>query len=96
MNTWDLLSRRQRQVLIALSETSPGESPFRTEMLRRFNISQPAVMIRALKSLVNKVYIPRNRDEDLVDREGRRYEIIDLFFNRWIKTYISMNLNPES
>ncbi len=85
MNTWDLLSHRQRQVLVALSETSPGESPFRTEMLRRFNISQPAVMIRALKSLV---------DKDLVDREGKRYEIIDLFFKRWIKTYISMNSQP--
>jgi hypothetical protein len=37
-------------------------------------------MIRALKSLMEK---------DLVDKEGGRYEIIDLFFERWIKTYIS-------
>ena len=81
MNTWDLLTHRQKQALVALSETGPGESPFRPEILRRFNISQPAVMIRALGSLVNK---------DLVDREGRRYDIIDLFFKRWIKTYISM------
>jgi len=81
MNTWDLLTHRQKQALVALSETGPGESPFRPEILRRFNISQPAVMIRALGSLVNK---------DLVDREGGRYDIIDLFFKRWIKTYISM------
>ena len=81
MNTWDLLTHRQKQTLVALSETGPGESPFRPEILRRFNISQPAVMIRALGSLVNK---------DLVDREGGRYDIIDLFFKRWIKTYISM------
>jgi DNA-binding MarR family transcriptional regulator len=80
MNTWDLLTQRQRQALIALSDTGPEESPFRIEILRRFNISQPAVMIRALKSLIEK---------DLVDKEGRNYEIIDLFFKRWIKTYIS-------
>jgi hypothetical protein len=81
MNTWDLLTHRQKQTLVALSETGPGESPFRPEILRRFNISQPAVMLRALRSLV---------DKDLVDREGGRYDIIDLFFKRWIKTYISM------
>ncbi len=39
-------------------------------------------MIRPLKSLV---------DKDLVDRANGRYEIIDLFFKRWIKTAISMN-----
>ena len=80
MNTWDLLTQRQRQALIALADTGPEESPFRTEILRRFNISQPAVMIRALKSLMQK---------DLVDREAGHYEIIDLFFKRWIKTRIS-------
>jgi AAA+ ATPase superfamily predicted ATPase len=80
MNTWDLLTNRQRQALVALSETVPGESPFRTEMLRRFNMSQPAVMIRALKSLV---------DKDIVDKEDGRYGIIDLFFKRWIRTFIS-------
>lgn len=82
MNTWDLLTNRQRQALVALSETVPGESPFRTEMLRKFNMSQPAIMIRALKSLVGK---------DLVDKEDGRYEIIDLFFKRWIKTSISQS-----
>ena len=82
MNTWDLLTHRQRQVLVALSETGPGDSPFRPEMLRRFNISQPAVMIRAVKSLM---------DKDLVDRENGKYGIIDLFFKRWIKTSIAMS-----
>jgi len=82
MNTWDLLTHRQRQTLVALSETGAEESPFRPEMLRRFNISQPAVMIRALKSLM---------DKDLVDRENGQYGIIDLFFKRWIRTSISMS-----
>lgn len=82
MNTWDLLTRRQKQTLIILSETAPGENPYRTEMLRRFNISQPAVVIRALKSLT---------DKDLIDRENGRYEIADLFFKRWIRAYISQS-----
>jgi hypothetical protein len=63
-------------------EMSYFKIPFRPEILRRFNISQPSVMIRALKSLV---------DKDLVDTANGRYEIIDLFFKRWIKTAISMN-----
>ena len=82
MNTWDLLTHRQRQALVALSESGPGDSPFRPEILRRSNISQPAVMIRALKSLV---------DKDLVDKANGRYEIIDLFFKRWIKTSMSIS-----
>lgn len=81
MNTWDLLTHRQKQALIALSETGPEKSPYRPEILRRFNISQPAVLIRALKSLT---------DKDLVDRQNDRYDIIDIFFKRWIKQYISL------
>jgi AAA+ ATPase superfamily predicted ATPase len=82
MNTWDLLTHRQRQALVALSESGPGKSPFRPEILRRSNISQPAVMIRALKSLI---------DKDLVDKANGQYEIIDLFFKRWIKTSMSIS-----
>jgi hypothetical protein len=43
-------------------------------------MSQPAVMMRALNSLVEK---------DLVDKEEGSYQIIDVFFKRWIRTYIS-------
>jgi hypothetical protein len=68
MNTWDLLTRRQRQALIVLSETAPGESPLRAEALSRFGISRPSVMIRALRSRIEK---------DLVDKEEGSYEIID-------------------
>jgi hypothetical protein len=82
MNTWDLLTQRQRQALVSRSETAHEESPYRAEMLRGFAISRPSVIIRALKILVYK---------DPVDREGGRYEIIDLFFKRWIRTYISQS-----
>lgn len=82
MNTWDLLSQRQRQALVILADSAPGENPLRAEALRRFNISQPAVMVRALKSLIHK---------DLVDKEEGRYEIVDLFFKRWIRKYISQS-----
>jgi AAA+ ATPase superfamily predicted ATPase len=80
MNTWDLLTQRQRQALIVLSETAPGESPLRAEALGRFGISQPSVMIRALRSLI---------DKDLVDKEKASYEIIDIFYKQWIRRYIS-------
>jgi AAA+ ATPase superfamily predicted ATPase len=80
MNIWDLLTLRQRQALVSLAETTAGESPFRAETLQRFGMSQPAVMMRALNSLAEK---------DLVDKENGRYEIIDVFFKRWISTYIS-------
>lgn len=80
MRTWDLLTLRQRQALMALAEAAPGENPFGPDLLRRFGMSQPSVMRRALKSLVEK---------DLVDQEGSRYEIPDLFMSRWIREYIS-------
>jgi hypothetical protein len=80
MNTWDLLTQRQRQALIVLSETGPGESPLRAEALSRFGISQPSVMIRALRSLIEK---------NLVDKEKGFYEIIDIFFKQWIRRYIA-------
>lgn len=79
MNTWDLLTKRQKQALIGLSESSPGENPLRTDLLRKLSMSQPSVMLRALNSLV---------DKDLVDKEDGRYEIVDLFFKRWIREYI--------
>jgi len=80
MNTWDLLTLRQRLALVSLAESNPGENPFRSEALQRFGMSQPAVMMRALNSLVEK---------DLVDKEDGSYQIIDVFFKRWIRTYIS-------
>lgn len=79
MNTWDLLTIRQKQTLMALADTGPGEMPYRQEMLRRFGMSQPAVMLRALNSLMEK---------DLVDKADGRYETVDLFFKRWIRTYL--------
>jgi hypothetical protein len=86
MNTWDLLTLRQRQALMCLAETKPSESPFRLEALQRFGMSQPAVMMRALNSLLEK---------DFVDKENRAYEIIDVFFKRWVRTYISQT-SPQS
>lgn len=85
MNTWDLLTQRQRQALIVLSETQPDESPLRAEALARFGISQPSVMIRALRSLI---------DKDLVDKEKGLYGIIDIFFKQWISRYISGPQSP--
>jgi len=80
MRTWDLLTVRQRQAMMALAEIEPGENPFAPEVISRFGMSQPSVMRRALKSLLEK---------DLVDQEGSKYEIPDLFMRRWIRDYIS-------
>ena len=79
MNTWDLLTIRQRQALVALSETPSGVTPLGSETLRKHGMSQPAVMMRALNSLINK---------ELVDKESGRYEIVDVFFKKWIRSYI--------
>ncbi|MEO0248319.1 MAG: hypothetical protein ABIN58_02025, partial [candidate division WOR-3 bacterium] len=50
------------------------------EILRRFNMYQPAVMVRALRSLV---------DKEITDKTEGRYEIVDLFFKRWIRMRFS-------
>ena len=75
--TWDLLTVKQKQVLLALAKTSPDEKFFSSIFLERYNLGSASSVQRTLHSLV---------DKDLVDKEGESYTIIDIFFKRWLFT----------
>lgn len=73
--TWDLLSVKQRQVLIALSEMSSGEKIFSADFLHENKLGSASSVQRTLNSLI---------DKDLVDKTGGRYSVIDMFLKKWI------------
>ena len=74
---WDLLTVKQKQVLLALAKASPDEKFFSSIFLERYNLGSASSVQRTLHSFV---------DKDLVDKEGESYTIIDVFFKRWLFT----------
>ena len=67
--TWDLLSVKQKQVLIALAETDKQEKIFSTEFLSKYRLGSASSVQRTVSSLIEK---------DLIDRTDRIYSIIDV------------------
>jgi len=81
--TWDLLTKKQKEVLLALAVTSPHTKIFSSESMRKHNLGPLSSVHKALKSLM---------DKDLVDRERDAYIINDIFFQKWI---ISLSLEES-
>ena len=73
--TWDLLTVKQRQVLVALSNVTSNDKLFSSEFLEKHNLGSASTLQRTLRSLI---------DKDLIDRAGAIYTIIDVFFKKWI------------
>ncbi|MFC1631610.1 ATP-binding protein [Candidatus Omnitrophota bacterium] len=73
--TWDLLTVKQRQVLVALSRLSSADKLFSSAFLEKHNLGSASSVQRTLASLV---------DKDLIDKEKDEYSIIDIFFRKWI------------
>ena len=73
--TWDLLTVKQKQALIALAKALPGDKLFSAEFLQKHNLGSASTLQRTLRSLV---------DKDLIDKEKGVYSIIDVFFKKWI------------
>jgi AAA+ ATPase superfamily predicted ATPase len=71
----DGLTLKQKQVLIALSKSSPQDKVFSSKFLRQYNLDSASSMQRILSSLINK---------DLIDKEGNSYTILDVFFKKWL------------
>lgn len=71
---WDTLSRKQRQVLAALSRERAAQI-FSASFLKRHGLGAAASVQKALAALI---------DRELVDRENGNYAISDLLFRRWI------------
>lgn len=71
---WDTLSRKQRQVLAALSRESAAQI-FSDSFLKRHDLGAAASVQKALAALIAR---------ELVDRENGDYTVVDLLFRRWI------------
>ena len=73
--TWNLLTLKQKQVLMALSKMLLEEKLFSYEFLQKHNLGSASSLQRTVRSLI---------DKDLIDREGDLYTIMDVFFKRWL------------
>ncbi len=71
---WDALSRKQRQVLMALSREPAGQV-FSAAYLKRHGLGSASSVQKALSALA---------DRELIDRTNGDYAIPDLLFRRWI------------
>ncbi len=76
--TWDLLSVKQKQVLIALAETDKQDKIFSADFLQKYKLGSASSVQRTVNSLIEK---------DLIDRTERVYSIIDVIFKKWIITH---------
>jgi AAA+ ATPase superfamily predicted ATPase len=75
--TWDLLTLKQKQVLLALAKAEPDEKIFSSSFLEKHSLGSASSVQRTLHSLI---------DKDLIDKEGEFYTIIDIFFKKWFFT----------
>ncbi len=73
--TWDLLTVKQKQVLLALSAIERDTKLFSSEFLEKNNLGSASSVQRTIQALVNK---------DLVDKEGDLYTVIDILFKKWL------------
>ncbi len=73
--TWDLLTLKQKQVLMALAGVLPGEKLFSSAFLQKHNLGSASTIQRTLRSLIEK---------DLIDKDGNVYTIVDVFFKKWL------------
>jgi AAA+ ATPase superfamily predicted ATPase len=78
MATWDLLSAKQKQVLIALAKSDKHDKIFAADFLREFDLGSSSSVQRAIESLLEK---------DLVDKTNGFYSVIDVIFKKWIVTH---------
>jgi len=73
--TWNLLTLKQKQVLLALAKVTLDEKLFSSAFLEKHNLGSASSLQRTLHSLTEK---------DLIDKEEEVYTIIDIFFKKWL------------
>jgi len=74
-NIWEGLSQGQKQLLVAMAHEETTE-PFRADFIRRYNLSSPSSVQKAIKTLIEK---------EIIERTNSTYTISDLFFKHWLK-----------
>ncbi len=78
--TMDLLTRKQKKALVALSLAGKDEKVYSSEFLNRFNLGSASSFQRVMQSLISK---------DLITKESGSYFIVDVFFKKWLSALYS-------
>ena len=80
-NLWDSLTLKQRRLLLALSLKKEGEKIYSVDFIDKYNLGSGSTVQRGIKSLINK---------NIIDKEGDKFLINDIFLKRWLRT----RMNP--
>jgi len=72
---WDTLAGKQRDLIVGLSRTEAA-TIYSQEFIRRFGLGSSGSIQKAIDALLKK---------GLVEREGDRYYLSDVFFAEWIR-----------
>jgi len=72
---WESLAQNQRRILIGLAKEPPGVKPYSAAFLRKYDLSTPSSVDRAIDALLAR---------DIIDRDNGTFIISDRFFKLWI------------
>ena len=72
---WESFAVNQRRFVTGLAHESRGVEVFGTSFIRKYNLSTPSSVQRAVDNLLER---------DIIDREEGAYFIVDRFFQLWI------------
>lgn len=75
-----LLTSNQWQVLMAVAKEGKVYRPGAAEFLEKYSLGTPAVVARALDSLLTKEMIYEESDA-----QGKYYSVYDVFLSRWLE-----------
>ena len=72
---WEGLAQNQKRVLIGISKESRGIKPYSAAFLRKYALSSPSSVDRAIEALLER---------DIIDRDNGSFLISDCFFKLWL------------
>lgn len=70
------LTTKQKAVLVAISKSEPGIKVTSAQFVKKFNLSSPSSVQKAIAGLV---------DKELLTCSRGNYSVYDFFFNEWLK-----------
>ena len=74
----NLVSKKQQELLFALSKENGTTQPTATDFIKKHNLSSSSTVSQNLTSLISK---------DLVEQEDKTYFVSDVFFARWMEGF---------
>jgi DNA-binding MarR family transcriptional regulator len=72
----NLIPKNQRELITAIAIENGASQPTSAEFIKKYNLSSSSTVSQNLKSLV---------DKDLIEEEGEKYVVSDVFLNNWLR-----------